>query len=145
MNTRKGKEAKKKVRLTIRHPHVAQAVDCEAAGRVSYLERFDFAGIGSWETNNFVRDGVGNPDPVRVIVSAKDPGYANWICTGGLRIGMITVRWNEKEGEEHMETKLVNFDQISEAMPAKSAKVNPEDRQLLLQALRTHILSRYGR
>lgn len=34
---------------------------------------------------------------IRVIVSAKDPGYANWICTGGLRIGMITVRWNEKE------------------------------------------------
>ncbi|MFY9938564.1 MAG: hypothetical protein WAK33_16915 [Silvibacterium sp.] len=58
---------------------------------------------------------------------------------------MITVRWNEKEGEEHMEAKLVSFQKISEAMPAKSAKVNPEDRQLLLQDLRSHILRRYGR
>ena len=83
--------------------------------------------------------------PFNAIVSAKDPGYANWICTGGLKIGMITVRWNEKEGEEHMEAKLVSFQKISEAMPAKSAKVNPEDRQLLLQDLRSHILRRYGR
>jgi hypothetical protein len=82
---------------------------------------------------------------IRVIVSAKDPGYANWICTGGMRIGLFAVRWNQKEGEERMEAKLVNFDEISQAMPGNSAKVTPEDRQQLLQALRSHILRRYGR
>ena len=82
---------------------------------------------------------------IRVIVSAKDPGYANWICTGGLRIGLLTVRWNEKEGEERMEAKLVDFDKISAAMPTTSARVNPEERRQLLLALRSHILRRYGR
>ncbi len=89
-----------------------------------------------------VRDTDGK---IRVIVSAQDPGYANWICTGGLRIGPLVVRWNQTEGEERMETKLVNFDEISQAMPAKSTKVAPEDRQQQLQDLRSHILRRYGR
>ena len=111
-------------------------------------QNFWIQGLAHESIPAFVNLDTAVPDTdgkIRVIVSAKDPGYANWICTGGLRIGMITVRWNEKEGEEHMEAKLVNFDQISEAMPAKSAKVNPEDRQQLLQALRSHILRRYGR
>ena len=51
----------------VRHPDVAQAVDGETAGRVSHLERFDFAGIGSGETNHVVRDGVGNPDAVLLV------------------------------------------------------------------------------
>ena len=49
------------------YPDVAQAVDGETAGGVSHLERFNFAGIGSGETNHVVRDGVGNPDAVLLV------------------------------------------------------------------------------
>jgi len=111
-------------------------------------QNFWMQGLAHESIPSFVNLDTAIPDAdgkIRVIVSAKDPGYANWICTGGLRIGLLTIRWNEREGQEHMEAKLVNFDKISEAMPAKSAKVSPEDRQLLLQALRSHILRRYDR
>lgn len=82
---------------------------------------------------------------VRVIVSESDSGYANWIATGGLRQGILVSRWNNKEGQEDLVTRLVKLSELPDLMPKDSAKISPETRTTQMQFKRRQVLDRYGR
>ena len=82
---------------------------------------------------------------MRVIVSESDSGYANWIATGGLRQGILVSRWNNKEGQEDLVTRLVKLSELPDLMPKDSAKISPETRTTQMQFKRRQVLDRYGR
>ncbi|NES75313.1 MULTISPECIES: DUF1214 domain-containing protein [Okeania] len=80
---------------------------------------------------------------VRIIVSELDPGYANWIATGGLRIGVLAARWNFKKGNEKIETRTVKIEALDTFMLPDSLKLSAKEReqQLYHQDENPHPLS----
>jgi hypothetical protein len=82
---------------------------------------------------------------VRVIVSERDPGYPNWIATGGLRQGVLVSRWNNKKGQEELAARLVEIADLPGLMPADSVTVSLEERRARMEIVRRQVLDRYGR
>ena len=82
---------------------------------------------------------------VRFVVSEKDPGYANWISTGGLRLGILVMRMNNKVGEESVTSQVVKMSELAKVMPDDSPRVTPKERAAAMDIKRRQILSRYGR
>jgi hypothetical protein len=89
-----------------------------------------------------VPDGDGK---IRIIVSHSDPGYVNWISTGGLKIGSLVSRWNLRQGEEQIKTQKVRVADLRSKMPADSLVLSAEERQKQLETIRTRVLTRYRR
>lgn len=96
------------------------------------------------EINNLdaVKDSDGK---IRVVVSNRDPGYANWLATDGLKLGILVARWTLRKGEEHIVTRKVAFNELPSLMPKDSKRLTAAERQAQLQTLRTRVLTRYGR
>lgn len=96
------------------------------------------------EINNY--GAVVDPDNyVRIVVSHEDPGYANWISTGGLRVGLLLGRFNFIKEEEQVTYSKINIQEIEEVMASNSAKVTPEERVRQLEKTRMGVLRRYNR
>ncbi|MGV0747707.1 hypothetical protein [Mycolicibacter minnesotensis] len=69
------------------------------------------------------------------VVSAKDPGVANWIDTGGLANGMLGVRWQGVEGNptgSQTFSQVVNVADVKDYLPADHPLVSPEEQAALL-------------
>jgi chemotaxis protein histidine kinase CheA len=74
------------------------------------------------------------------VLSAKDPGYANWLDTGGLRDGALVVRWElfsrptTSLDKAVREVRVVKFDQLASSLPNGVKKVAPNVRKQQLAA-----------
>jgi hypothetical protein len=96
------------------------------------------------EVNNF--DAVTDPDgKIRILITHSDPGYANWISTGGLKVGTITGRFNYQKEEEKVTCKKVKLSDLETVMAANSVKITPEERERQLRKARMGVLDRYNR
>jgi hypothetical protein len=85
-----------------------------------------------------------DPDGVfRAVVSAKDPGIANWLDTAGHSEGGMLIRWLECDSGPRPTTKKVAFAELQEALPAATVRVTPEQRAALLERRRAHVARRY--
>ena len=76
---------------------------------------------------------VANPDgSYTLVVSPTDPGVANWVSTGGLNQGIISMRFqNVAEPEQDAPTvgsEVVPIDQLATVLPATTVYVTPEQR-----------------
>ena len=96
------------------------------------------------EINNY--GAVTDPDgKIRILITRDDPGYANWISTGGLKVGNINIRFNFLKEEEKVTCKKVRLSDLGTVMAANSVKVTPEQREKQLRKTRMGVLDRYNR
>jgi hypothetical protein len=96
------------------------------------------------EINNY--GAVTDPDgKIRILITHKDPGYVNWISTGGLKVGNINIRFNFLKEEEQVTCKKVRLEDLGTVMSANSKKVTPEEREKQLRKTRMGVLNRYNR
>jgi hypothetical protein len=96
------------------------------------------------EINNY--GAVTDPDgKIRILITQSDPGYVNWISTGGLKVGNINIRFNFLKEEEKVTCKKVRLSDLGTVMAANSIKITPEEREKQLRKTRMGVLDRYNR
>lgn len=74
---------------------------------------------------------------IRIVISQKDPGYANWIDTAGYRTGLIQGRWLECDENPIPKLRKIAFGDLSAAMPDGSPRILPEEREQALRLRRS--------
>lgn len=82
----------------------------------------------------------------RLVISAKDPGVANWLDTGGASTVFAFLRWQgldpgyEIPPSDFPKTVVVDFDAIRAEFPADEPQLTPDDRAEQLAARRASAL-----
>lgn len=97
--------------------------------------------------NNY--QAVANPDGTyTLVVSPTDPGVANWVSTGGLNQGIISMRFqNVAEPEQSPPTvssEVVSIAQLGTVLPGTTVYVTPEERAAQLAARQLGYDKRYA-
>ncbi|MET0370665.1 MAG: DUF1214 domain-containing protein [Sphingobium sp.] len=78
---------------------------------------------------------VVDPDGwVRIVVSATDPGVANWLDTAGARQGGIMWRWNEVDHQPAAGVRLTSIANLRQELPPETRLVSPQERAEVLGA-----------
>jgi hypothetical protein len=96
------------------------------------------------EINNY--GAVTDPDGmIRILITHNDPGYINWISTGGLKVGNINIRINFPKEQEILTCKKVRLGELVTVMAANSVKITPGEREKQLRKTRMGVLDRYNR
>jgi hypothetical protein len=80
---------------------------------------------------------------VRVVVSHRDPGVANWLDAGGRRVGLFTFRAFWGQADPEYTTRLVTVDDVPSALPPGTARVDEAARRATMAARRRHLAWRY--
>jgi hypothetical protein len=72
----------------------------------------------------------------RGVISAQDPGIANWLDTMGYALGTIQARWEEcSSWPDHKVTKI-KVEEVRAWLPSGTPTVTPEQRQAMLRLRR---------
>jgi len=107
-----------------------------------------------WETIHYGRHqsslnaqqaAVDSDGLVRVVLSARDPGVANWLDTAGHSNGAMILRCVRTETAPTPTARVVKFDDIASALPADTKLVKPQERQTILAARRRAVHERFAR
>jgi hypothetical protein len=94
-----------------------------------------------WETIDYARhqsslnghQAVADDDGmVRLVVSHRDPGVANWLDTAGHSAGPIIIRYVRTEGAPVPNTRVVPFDAVSASLPPDTVRVTPDERRTVI-------------
>ncbi len=88
---------------------------------------------------------VDSDGQVRVVISARDPGVANWLDTAGHTNGAMILRCVRTKTAPTPIARLVKFDEITTALPADTKMVTPTERRSILQARRRAVHERFRR
>ena len=78
----------------------------------------------------------------RVVVSARDPGVANWLDTSGYPTGMIQGRWTHCSTNPVPDITLVKLADLAAQLPADVARVTPQQRDAITRERRQAALQR---
>jgi len=69
---------------------------------------------------------------MRFVISARDPGVANWLDTGGFDSGYVFVRWQGIQTElgpaDQPVVERIRRDALADVLPAVTLLVTPEER-----------------
>lgn len=92
---------------------------------------------------------VANPDGTyTLVISPTDPGVANWVSTGGLNQGLISMRFqNVAEPEQDPPTvtsEVVSIDQLATVLPGTTEYVTPDERAAQLATRQLGYDKRYA-
>ncbi len=107
-----------------------------------------------WETIHYGRHqsslnahqaAVDSDGLVRVVLSAEDPGVANWLDTAGYSNGPIILRCVRTKSAPTPTTRVVPVGDIRSELPSDTAMVSPEERKSILVARRRAVRERFGR
>ncbi|CAN5491538.1 hypothetical protein BH09ACT8_BH09ACT8_39020 [soil metagenome] len=67
-----------------------------------------------------------------LVISPTDPGVANWVSTGGLNQGIISMRFQNLDPESaatpSVQSQLVKLDELNNYLPAGTVYVTPDER-----------------
>lgn len=74
---------------------------------------------------------------LRVVVSATDPGIANWMDTTGYLTGVVQCREIGSVEAPELTARVVPLATLAEHLPADTVRVTPEERAAALLARRT--------
>lgn len=74
---------------------------------------------------------------LRVVVSAADPGVANWLDTTGYRSGAVQCRWTRCEHAPELSARVMPTAEVGNHLPASTARITAEERNRTLQARST--------
>ena len=72
----------------------------------------------------------------RAVLAHRDPGYANWLDTGGNTSGMLIGRWYRCSSQPTPELKRVAFDELDAHLASVSPRCNEAERAGALRARR---------
>lgn len=72
----------------------------------------------------------------RAVISAKDPGVANWLDTSGYGSGAIQGRWFDTDDKPTPTLKRVKFAELRQHLPPDTRTVTPSERELALRRRR---------
>lgn len=81
---------------------------------------------------------------VRMVLSIKDPGVANWIDPGGLPSGLAQWRWYLSDRHPVPSVKKVPVGQLKRHLPASTAWVTPAERAAALAARNQQVMRRFN-
>jgi len=81
---------------------------------------------------------------LRVVVSARDPGVANWLDTAGHSNGAMILRCVRTETAPTPTARVVEFDEIASELPADTAKVSQSERAAIIAARRRAVHERFS-
>jgi hypothetical protein len=89
---------------------------------------------------------VVDPDGlVRFVLSARDPGVANWLDTAGHSNGAMLLRCVRTETAPVPSTRVVNIDDVRSALPLETTMTDPDERALVVEARRRAVHERFYR
>ncbi|CAN7229031.1 hypothetical protein LJR219_000833 [Phenylobacterium sp. LjRoot219] len=91
---------------------------------------------------NDAQAGVDKDGVLRIVVSAKDPGVANWLDTAGYPTGLIQGRWADCDATPTPTVRKVKLAELRKALPADTARVTPEQRDRIIRERRTALQER---
>jgi hypothetical protein len=81
---------------------------------------------------------------VRVVVSQRDPGIANWLDTAGFSNGAMILRCVATSTAPTPSVRVVAFDEIDSALPAGTARTTRDQRASVLQGRRRAVHERFA-
>jgi hypothetical protein len=81
----------------------------------------------------------------RAVVSARDPGVANWLDTVGHREGSLIYRLNIADSAPYPETRVVPWSGLQRELPADTRRVAPLERAAAIDRRREHVRRRFAR
>jgi hypothetical protein len=82
---------------------------------------------------------------VRVVLSGRDPGVANWLDTAGYSNGAMILRCVRTETAPVPDARLVAFDDIASALPADTKRVTADERASVVERRRRAVHERVAR
>ncbi|MDP9167228.1 MAG: hypothetical protein M3O32_14380, partial [Actinomycetota bacterium] len=88
---------------------------------------------------------VDSDGKVRVVLSERDPGVANWLDTAGFSNGMMILRCVRTDAAPTPTVTLVAIDEVSGSLPSDTRRVTPEERAQVLASRRRAISERFAR
>ncbi len=106
-----------------------------------YWESIDYA---TRQTSLNQHQAVLDADGVfRAVIAHRDPGFANWLDTGGHREGSIAARFLRAAAAPTPELRAVPLSRLDAALPADTPRVDPDARRDILTRRRRAVLRRY--
>ena len=82
---------------------------------------------------------------VRVVLSARDPGIANWLDTAGHSNGAMILRCVRTATAPTPEARVVPFDDVASALPADTKRVTTDERTAVLEGRRRAVHERFAK
>ena len=79
---------------------------------------------------------------LRIVVSNRDPGVANWLDTAGHAKGLIQGRWMECDSHPVPVVTKVKLGELKVHLPADTKMVTPEERQAIIRERRAAYVQR---
>jgi hypothetical protein len=99
-----------------------------------------------WFNNHSsLNDTQAKPDSdgkLRLVISARDPGIANWMDTAGYPRGMIQGRWTGCDSQPIPAVSKIKLSELGPMLPRDVRKVSPEERQAILRERRRQLVER---
>lgn len=106
-----------------------------------------------WETIHYGRhqsslnahQAIVDPDgTLRVVVSSRDPGVANWLDAAGHSNGAMILRCVRTETAPTPMTRVVKFADVDSALPAETKRVTAQERAGIIEARRRAVHERFS-
>ena len=83
-----------------------------------------------------------------IVISPTDPGVGNWVSTGGLNQGTISIRFQDLPlAPAHLPTvqsQVVSLSQLASVLPAGTVYVTPAERAAQLAARKAGFDNRFA-
>jgi len=87
-----------------------------------------------------------DPDgKVRFVLSARDPGVANWLDTAGHSNGAMLLRCVRTETAPVPSTRVIKIDDVASALPAETTLTSAEERAQVVASRRRAVHERFYR
>lgn len=75
----------------------------------------------------------------RAVISATDPGVANWLDTAGYPKGTVVGRWFEADSSPEPVMRKVKLSELDSVLPPETARVTAQERAAILRARRAAV------
>jgi len=85
---------------------------------------------------------VNKDGKLRIVVSAKDPGVANWLDTAGYPSGAVQGRWTECSSNPVPSVRKVAVTDVAKLLPPDTRKVTVSERDQLIRDRRADLQQR---
>ncbi|OBI19647.1 hypothetical protein A5714_00930 [Mycobacterium sp. E2462] len=89
------------------------------------------------------RTAVDRDGRIRLVMAHRDPGVHNWVDTQGFECGNLTYRHMLDGAPVALDTRVVGYDALLDALPADTAMVNEAERAAALRERFCAIRRRY--
>ena len=90
-----------------------------------------------------------NPDGTyTIVISPTDPKVWNWVSTGGLNQGTISIRFQDLDPKSSalptVSSQVVSLDKLADVLPAKTVYATPQDRRDQIAARKSGFNKRFA-